>query len=56
MESGDGHPKHDITSFVGKVREQDGVEFREGVRVLAQIVMGRGSARTGVGRYERNSE
>ena len=34
-------PRMDITSFVGKLLERDDVDaLREGVRVLAQIVMG----------------
>lgn len=37
-------PRMDITSFVGKLLEQDDVDaLREGVRVLAQAVMGRRS-------------
>jgi len=33
-------PRMDITSFVGKLLEQDDVDLlREGVRVLAQAVM-----------------
>ncbi len=40
MRRDDGHPRMDITSFVGKLLEQDDADaLREGVRVLAQAVM-----------------
>jgi hypothetical protein len=36
MRRDDGHPRMDITSFVGKLLEQDDVDApREGVKVLA---------------------
>ena len=48
----------DITSFVGKLLEQDDVDaLREGVRVLAQAVMETEvSSQIGAAPYERNSE
>ncbi len=48
----------DITSFVGKLLEQDDVDaLREGVRVLAQAVMETEvSAQIGAAPYERSSE
>jgi putative transposase len=51
-------PSMDITSFVGKLLEQDDVDaLREGVRVLAQIVMDTEvSAQIGAGHYERSLE
>src|SRR5438128_4456613 len=51
-------PRMDITSFVGKLLEQDEVDaLREGVRVLAQMVMDTEvSSQIGAGLYERNSE
>ena len=51
-------PRMDITSFVGKLLEQDDVDaLREGVRVLAQIVMDTEvSAQIGAGHYERSPE
>jgi Transposase, Mutator family len=51
-------PSIDITSFVGKLLEQDDVDaLREGVRVLAQIVMDTEvSAQIGAGHYERSLE
>jgi hypothetical protein len=37
MRRDDGHPRMDITSFVGKLLEEDDVDLlREGVRVLAR--------------------
>src|SRR3990172_4230780 len=47
-------PRMDITSFVGKLLEQDDVDaLREGVRVLAQAVMETEvSPRIGAGPYE----
>jgi transposase-like protein len=47
----------DITSFVGKLLEQDDVDLlREGVRVLAQAVMETEvSGQIGAGPYERSS-
>jgi hypothetical protein len=50
----DGH----ITSFVGKLLEQDDVDaLREGVRVLAQAVMETEvSTQIGAAPYERSSE
>src|SRR5437764_6344207 len=51
-------PRMDITSFVGKLLEQDDVDaLREGVRVLAQAVMETEvSSQIGAAPYERNSE
>ena len=51
-------PRMDITSFVGKLLEQDDVDaLREGVRVLAQAVMETEvSTQIGAPPYERNSE
>src|SRR4029450_5905072 len=51
-------PSMDITSFVGKLLEQDDVDaLREGVRVLAEIVMDTEvSAQIGAGHYERSLE
>ena len=48
----------DITSFVGKLLEQDDVDaLREGVRVLAQAVMETEvSSQIGAAPYERSSE
>src|SRR5215211_7362748 len=48
----------DITSFVGKLLEENDVDaLREGVRVLAQIVMDTEvSAQIGAGHYERSPE
>jgi transposase-like protein len=48
-------PRMDITSFVGKLLEQDDVDaLREGVRVLAQAVMETEvSTQIGAGPYER---
>jgi len=48
-------PRMDITSFVGKLLEQDDVDLlREGVRVLAQAVMETEvSGQIGAGPYER---
>jgi transposase-like protein len=48
----------DIASFVGKLLEQDDVDaLREGVRVLAQIVMDTEvSTQIGAGLYERSSD
>jgi putative transposase len=51
-------PRMDITSFVGKLLEEDDVDLlREGVRVLAQAVMETEvSGQIGAGPYERSSE
>jgi putative transposase len=51
-------PSMDITSFVGKLLEQDDVDaLREGVRVLAQAVMETEvSSQIGATPYERSSE
>ena len=51
-------PRMDITSFVGKLLEEDDVDvLREGVRVLAQAVMETEvSAQIGAGPYERSTE
>src|SRR5919109_3594625 len=51
-------PRMDITSFVGKLLEQDDVDaLREGVRILAQAVMETEvSSQIGAGPYERSSE
>jgi putative transposase len=51
-------PRMDITSFVGKLLEQDDVDaLREGVRVLAQAVMETEvSTQIGAAPYERSSE
>ena len=51
-------PSMDITSFVGKLLEQDDVDaLREGVRVLAQAVMETEvSQQIGAAPYERSSE
>jgi putative transposase len=51
-------PRMDITSFVGKLLEQDDVDaLREGVRVLAQAVMETEvSGQIGASPYERSSE
>ena len=48
----------DVTSFVGKLLEQDDVDaLREGVQVLAQLVMeAEVSGQIGAGHYERSSE
>jgi transposase-like protein len=48
----------DVTSFVGKLLEQDDVDaLREGVQVLAQLVMeAEVSGQIGAGLYERSSE
>src|SRR5437763_9056793 len=48
----------DVTSFVGKLLEQDDVDaLREGIQVLAQLVMGAEvSGQVGAGLYERTSE
>jgi hypothetical protein len=44
-------PRMDITSFVGKLLEEDDVDLlREGVRVLAQALLGAVAAQPGVGR------
>jgi putative transposase len=50
-------PRMDITSFVGKLLEQDDVDLlREGVRVLAQAVMETEvSSQIGAAPYERSS-
>src|SRR2546430_13161692 len=47
----------DITSFVGKLLEEDDVDLlREGVRVLAQVLMeSEVSGQIGAGPYERSS-
>ncbi len=52
------HPRMDITSFVGKLLEQDDVDaLREGVRVLAQAVMETEvSTQIGAAPYERSTE
>ena len=49
-------PRMDITSFVGKLLEQDDVDaLREGVRILAQAVMETEvSSQIGAAPYERN--
>src|SRR6266496_1884349 len=51
-------PRMDITSFVGKLLEQDDVDaLREGVRVLAQAVMETEvSTQIGAAPYERSTE
>ena len=51
-------PRMDITSFVGKLLEEDDVDLlREGVRVLAQAVMETEvSGQIGAAPYERSSE
>jgi len=51
-------PRMDITSFVGKLLEQDDVDaLREGVKVLAQAVMETEvSGQIGAVPYERSSE
>src|SRR3989454_11041567 len=51
-------PRMDITSFVGKLLEEDDVDaLREGVRVLAQAVMETEvSSQIGAAPYERSSE
>jgi Transposase, Mutator family len=51
-------PSMDITSFVGKLLEQDDVDaLREGVRVLAQAVMETEvSGQIGAAPYERSTE
>jgi putative transposase len=51
-------PRMDITSFVGKLLEQDDVDaLREGVRVLAQAMMETEvSSQIGAAPYERNAE
>ena len=51
-------PRMDITSFVGKLLEQDDVDaLREGVKVLAQAVMETEvSGQIGAAPYERSSE
>jgi len=51
-------PRMDITSFVGKLLEQDDVDaLREGVRVLAQAVMETEvSGQIGAAPYERSTE
>src|SRR5712691_5410379 len=51
-------PRMDITSFVGKLLEQDDVDaLREGVRVLAQVVMETEvSSQIGAAPYERSTE
>jgi len=48
----------DITSFVGKLLEEDDVDLlREGVRVLAQALMEiEVSSKIGAGPYERSTE
>jgi hypothetical protein len=48
-------PRMDITSFVGKLLEEDDVDaLCEGVRVLAQVVMEtEAPPRSGPGPYER---
>ncbi len=48
----------DVTTFVGKLLEQDDVDaLREGVRILAQLVMNWGvSAHIGAEPYERTDE
>src|SRR5919201_2141086 len=48
----------DVTSFVGKLLEQDDVDaLREGIQVLAQWIMETEvSGQIGAGLYERNSE
>ena len=50
-------PRMDITSFVGKLLEQDDVDaLREGVKVLAQAVMETEvSGQIGAVPYERSS-
>ena len=52
------HPRMDITSFVGKLLEQDDVDaLREGMQVLAQIVMdSEVSTQIGAGLLERSTE
>jgi transposase-like protein len=51
-------PRMDITSFVGKLLEENDVDLlREGVRVLAQAVMETEvSSQIGAAPYERGSE
>ena len=51
-------PRMDITSFVGKLLEQDDVDaLREGVRVLAHAVMETEvSGQIGAAPHERSSE
>src|SRR5437870_7963258 len=51
-------PRMDITSFAGKLLEQDDVDaLREGVRVLAQMLMETEvSSQIGAAPYERSSE
>src|SRR6266542_2783304 len=48
----------DVTSFVGKLLEEDDVDLlREGVRVLAQALMEtKVSTQIGAGPYERSSD
>ena len=48
----------DVTTFVGKLLEQDDVDaLREGVRILAQVVMDREvSAQIGAEPYERTDD
>ncbi len=50
-------PRMDITSFVGKLLEEDDVDLlRDGVRVLAQVVMdAEVSSQIGAAPYERSS-
>ena len=51
-------PRMDITSFVGKLLEQDDVDaLRKGVRVPAQAVMEtEGSGQIGAAPYERSTK
>lgn len=51
-------PRMDVTSFVGKLLEQDEVDvLREGVRTLAQMLMEiEVSGQIGAGHYERSPE
>src|SRR2546423_12617409 len=48
----------DVTSFVGKLLEQDDIDaLREGIQVLSQLVMeAEVSGQIGAGHYERSSE
>jgi len=57
MRRDDGYSRTDITSFVGKLLEEDDIDLlREGVRVLAQAIMETEvSSQTGAPRYERPS-
>lgn len=51
-------PRMDLTSFVGKLLEQDDVDaLREGVRILAQAVIeAEVSSQLGALPYERSAE